>query len=776
MQRIHSFIGLSACLSLLASPTWAVKPASWTHEQPKDFTSGKLDNLVVTSLGELMLAREHKKLFDPAEKAEVINALAEAGDGAIYAATGPRGIIYRIVGEQVTEFATLPPEGGTVFSLLFAQDGRLLAGTGGGEKARIYRIDGTGKSSVFYEPKGARYVWAMARGDKGQVYAATGIEGQLHVIDADGKNGKVLADLKPKNLLCLAIGADGMLYTGTDEEGLIYRIAPDSGKAFVMYDAKEAEISAIVLDNEGNVYASTASAEAARPGREIADKPGGRPDVASKPAGNGKKAEKATDKHDSEKPAASSPGTQKADDSESLDADGDEDTKDAVAKIFSAARSASRSASRPAPEGGNAIYKIDRSGFVSEVYRAPVMILAMVESNGTIYVATGNEGRVYAVTPGEDKSVMLVKLEPEQVTTLIRRENGELIAGTANAALLVRIMDHHAAKGTLTSTVLDAGQIVKWGTITTDIRTPEGTSLTVATRSSNVENEESDVWEPWSPELQASAAQQISSISARFLQYRLTLETTRPTATPSLRRVQISRIEENRAPKIASVTLVSAREEAQNPSGSPKVKAMFGGGFGGGGDGESPQQSLGDSFWVAKWQASDPNKDLLSYDVFMREVGQSRWIRIEEDTKEAFRLWDTRTVPDGHYEIRVVAKDTRSNPPGTDLTDARVSDPILVDNTPPDVTIDKAEPGKDEVAVRVTFKDAMSPIVEAAYLLNSNEEWIPLAADDDVFDSLSESATFTIRKLKPGEHRLAIRAKDRQNNTRYITRTIQIGG
>ena len=274
MQRRALF---TVCVLAAALPALAVKPEEWKHEQPKDFLAGTLENVVVSSRGEVMLGHELKGLHKFEDEVEVVNALARAGDGRMYAATGPSGRIYQIDGDKVTEFAKLP-DGGTIFSLLFTTDGRLLAGAGGGEQARIYRIDGTGKATVFFEPKGAKYVWAMARGAEGQIYAATGLEGQLYVIDADGKNGKVLTKVKPKSLLCLAIGNNGLLYAGSSDDGLVYRINPADGKPFVIYDAKESEISAIVLDSEGNVYASTASAEGVRPGRSVADKSGGTPE------------------------------------------------------------------------------------------------------------------------------------------------------------------------------------------------------------------------------------------------------------------------------------------------------------------------------------------------------------------------------------------------------------------------------------------------------------------------------------------------------------------
>ena len=52
----------------------------------------------------------------------------------------------------------------------------------------------------------------------------------------------------------------------------------------------------------------------------------------------------------------------------------------------------------PRPEG-NAVYKIDPEGFVTEVFREPVLVLAMVEDHGTLLIATGNEGQIYQVNP-----------------------------------------------------------------------------------------------------------------------------------------------------------------------------------------------------------------------------------------------------------------------------------------------------------------------------------------------------------------------------------------
>ncbi len=764
MYRTRTIPVAAILVLAVSSATQAVKPATWTHEQPKDFTAGELDNLVITSQGEVLLGRKTERLHVPGSEADVINALARAADGRIYAATGPKGIIYRIDAGTVTEFAKLP-DGGSVFSLLFAKDGYLLAGTGGAKQARIYKIDGNGKASLFYEPTDARYVWAMARGPQGQVYAATGTEGKLFVIEADGRNGKVLTKIKSKNILCLAFGPDGVLYGGTDEDGLIYRFNPASGKPFVMYDAKEAEVSSIVVDAAGNIYAATASADNARPGRSVADAAPGRPEQSESKPATTKPADTSKDAADEKgKPAT----TRKADEEEDDDEPKESEARAMQAMLMAKQMGKAAQASRPSP-GGNAIYRIDVDGFVTEVFREPVMILALAEADGTLYAATGNEGRIYSITPGKEKTVVLAKLQVQQVTSLIRLPKGEIVVGTANQASLVRLSEARATKGKLTSEPFDAEQIVKWGTVHWEASVPEGTKLTVATRSGNVEDTESEAWDEWSSEIDATAPRQIMSPGARFLQYRITFETTVADASPVLRR--LTRVEENRVPRITELKVQPISEAAKDPASPPKVKAMAGG------LGAAPPQAgpQPDYYWVGAWKSEDPNQDQLQHQLFYRAVGTDRWIRIAKELEEPVHIWDTRTMPDGKYELRALTDDVPSNPPGSNLTDARISEPFTIDNTPPDVTVGTVEPaGKGRVTVNATMTDALSFIVEASYSVDSDEKWMPLNALDDIFDSPSEAVSFAIDALDVGEHRIALRVRDQRGNARYVTQTVTI--
>src|SRR5262249_27692502 len=83
------------------------------------------------------------------------------------------------------------------------------------------------------------------------------------------------------------------------------------------------------------------------------------------------------------------------------------------------------------------------------------------------------------------------------------------------------------------------------------------------------------------------------------------------------------------------------------------------------------------------WEAEDANGDTLQYALYFRTGSKAPWILLKDKLSDTHFDWDTRTVADGRYEIKVVASDALSNPPGEGRAGVRVSDPVVVDNTPP---------------------------------------------------------------------------------------------
>ena len=96
--------------------------------------------------------------------------------------------------------------------------------------------------------------------------------------------------------------------------------------------------------------------------------------------------------------------------------------------------------------------------------------------------------------------------------------------GTGDPGKLYVLSKDHAKQGTITSDVLDAKLISKWGIATVRGKSPTGTGITVAFRSGNVPTPD-DTWSDWSEEQSDGDNAKITSPSARFLQYRVTLAT-----------------------------------------------------------------------------------------------------------------------------------------------------------------------------------------------------------------------------------------------------------
>src|SRR5439155_25274646 len=87
------------------------------------------------------------------------------------------------------------------------------------------------------------------------------------------------------------------------------------------------------------------------------------------------------------------------------------------------------------------------------------------------------------------------------------------------------------------------------------------------------------------------------------------------------------------------------------------------------------------------WRADDENDDELSYDVWYRREGDVGWNSLRRNVTESILVWDTATVPNGTYFIKVVASDAPSNPTATALSGDLESSAFEVDNTPPQISI-----------------------------------------------------------------------------------------
>ena len=629
--------------------------------------------------------------------------------------------------------------------------------------------------------------------------------GQANVLClARGPDGAIYAGTDTK----------GLVYRVTyDERG---RVEP-----YVLLDADEPEIGSIVVLEDGTVYAGTADANQARPGRleEAATEEQGRPDAAAE--GGAEEGDGEVDMPDSvpETPPSPEPvqpeGEPTATDPDAAPvgdaADADSPSADDASGAAEGGDEAEAEASAPTPEQydrmremvrarleaaregqdmqvslpgggaaratgaatggtrvrppssassnkpGNAVYRIDPEGFVTEVFRESVMVLRLVDTDAGLIAATGNQGQVFRIDPTTDETVVLSDLEVEQVPAVLPIEAGGALLGTANPGQLLRLSEGRADRGLYTSRVLDAGQVSLWGTLRVTAAVPPATRVELETRSGNVGDPEHPAWSSWRdagvladpdhPPLQPREAQ-IESPPARFFQYRLRLMAG-DDAEPVIDRVEANYVVPNLAPSVTAVTAERDEFDIDSDDAPPTEVEL-------------------------SWEASDPNGDRLLYDLHFRPQGSERFLELTEDLENAKHAWQTRRVPDGWYVVRVIARDARDNTPDATRSATRLSDPILVDHTAPALDVTAVPLGDGRVRLSGRATDERATIASIAYIANDDDRYTPILPEDLILDSTSEPFEVTVRGFAPGPHVVTVRAVDAQGNTVYRALNLDI--
>ena len=751
---------LTAVLLLLAVPAAGVTTSHWTQSTEADFKAGQTHHVVTTSLGHLRLSRAVRTVVAENPKVSAVYALAEAADGTVYAGTGPQGLVLRIHGDKVDTAADFG-DGVNVSSLLVEPSGGLLVGTGGA-KGIVYRIDKPGeRPRPVFEADGVQYVWAMNRAADGTVALATGPTGTLFELMPDASHA-VLLKTDENNLTCLAGHADGPLYVASDTNGLVYRVDRTKRTSFVLYNAAETEIGALALDEKGNLFVGTAQPSDAAPaaGTEEAGK-----DKVGHPDGGGGGVPIQADPPAAPAPPPANPGQADPLPKLMIVAPGGDDGDDPGQKPPPSGKPPKAAATpdkpKPPPQqtpnpaatgqaaaNGNAVYRIDTDGFVTEVFRGPVLVLAMAAQGSSVLVATGSDGTVYQIDPAADETAAVAKLDVKQVTALLPTRDGHVVLGLANAGGLAVMGGSFADVGTYTGPPLDATQTSRFGHVHLHGTLPAGTTLTVATRSGNTKEPTDAGWGPWSPERPAAEFVPSTAAPARFFQYRLTFGSVDGKATPTVEDVDTAYLMPNLPPVVRSVKVtVGPKVPADAPQGTeppptPHVQTIA-------------------------WEASDPNGDSLVFGVYCRPGRAGPWVLVKDKLKDASYEWDTRGVADGRYEVKVVASDAAANPVGQGKTAARVSDPVLVDNTPPVIGDVTSTVAGTSATVTLRAADAAGTVAAVDYAVDSAGDWQAATASDTMFDSPAAAATLTAAGLTPGLHTIAVRVTDARGNQAF---------
>lgn len=181
------------------------------------------------------------------------------------------------------------------------------------------------------------------------------------------------------------------------------------------------------------------------------------------------------------------------------------------------------------------------------------------------------------------------------------------------------------------------------------------------------------------------------------------------------------------------------------------------------------------------WSAHDDNDDDLKFAIYFRGENQKDWLLLKDNLDQRFYSWDTTSMPDGAYYLKIMASDSPSNPPSDALTGERESERFEVDNTAPTISKLEASPtGMNadrsqgvSYDFQFTASHPTSSIERAQYSVDGGE-WTLVAPTKGISDYKSETYSFTLRGLQPGEHTIAVRAYDRFDNVGSAKTTIEI--
>ena len=713
---------------LLAATSLSAAPGFWQAATHADFLRGEVDQLSIDEHGRLTLGPQLAKVHDAA--APFVWTIVAGADGAWFLGTGNDGKVIKVDrnGQGTLFYDSTEME---VHALAAAPDGGLYVGTS--PDGRIYRVDAKGQATTFFDPDD-KYIWSLAVDRDGSVFAGTGDKGTVYKITPDGKGARFFAS-KTAHAVSLAFDLNRQLLVGTGAPGRVFRVDA-AGKGFLLLDTTYQEIHAIRVDPRGVIYAAAQSGRPPNGGDSIADSPIPPPPVT---------------------PSIPNVST--------------EITSLTVVDTGSQPGSGSSAGERRSTMTG-AVYRVQPDGLWDELWTAKddAPYDVAVEPDGAVLVATGAKGKLFRLS-GDPVSAVLVTRVPAQQATMIARSGDRTFLATANPGLLMSVSSVRATRGTFESDVKDARLVSTWGVVAWRATAPAGTKVEIFTRSGNTRTPD-EAWSEWSSAYANADGSQITSPKARYLQWRAVLTGTAAIA-PVLTSLSSAYLPRNIRPQVTSITVHPPGVVFQKPfsSGETEIagldedaqdKRASANSPGGLGAPPLGRRSFQRGLQTFAWKADDDNNDELSYDVFYRREGDTAWRTLKADLRDTLFVWDTSSVPNGTYVLKVLASDRKSNPAETTLAGELESNSFDIDNVAPTVQIGSLRKDGTRFIVPAEIRDTDSAVMKVEYSLDA-QRWQPAFPRDGILDGRLEA--FEIRLDADAQGRtLVIRATDALGN------------
>ncbi len=649
-------------------------------------------------------------IFQP--KQLQVQAIVLDANGAIYAATSPDGMVYKIEKSEKGGAKT-PPAPDKKAKKDAKEDLSDPRAPGAQEKPSdapkpdapkevdATPVDPNYTESVFFDPK-TKYIWSLAFDPDGRLYVATGDRGEVFRVNKDGGNALFFKS-DEAHIRTVMVHPDGNVIAGSDGSGLIYRISP-SGEGFVLYSASKKEITALAADKAGNIYAAGVGEK--RAGTTTAVSP-----ILPQP------------------------------------------------QIGPTLPPASGAAPVPLPTtffpsfnstGGSEVYRIAPDGSPKRLWnsRDDIIYALAFDADGRLLAGSGNKGRLVAIANNGDY-VDLLKASATQITGFASAPGGALYLATSNLGKVFSLGAESTEEGVFESEVFDARIFSKWGRVEV-----EGAgNFEIYGRSGNVDNPDRN-WSPWK-KVVLDQDSLIDAPPARFIQWKMVVPAR---SNARVHSVKLNYRPKNVAPVIEDVAVQTGARFIQSSGsgagprptnetimvgvGSQPATPQFGSPQGPRLDPPVPAQK-DRSFIAVRWSVRDDNEDQLTYSVYYRGDGETKWKLLKDKLTEKLYSWDSGLLPDGGYTLRIIASDAPSNAPDDFLTDSKESARFEVDNTAPHIDGLSAKLDGAELHINFSATDTFSPIQRAEFSVDAGE-WQFVEPVGQLSDAKVETYDFNV--------------------------------
>jgi SMP-30/gluconolaconase/LRE-like protein len=735
-NRLRTLL-VSAIAAGTLLPLHASSPKFFQAATQTDFLKGDVENLSIDSQGQLTLGPATELVYETS--APFLWSMVSAPDGTLFIGTGNEGKVFRVdpQGKGSVFFDTAELE---AHALALAPGGELYVGTS--PDGRIYKVDRNGKGTTFFSGDD-KYIWALAVDGKGNLFAGTGDKGVIHKIAPDGK-ATTFYKTNATHVTALAFDKSGNLLVGTGSPGKVLRVDPE-GKAFVLLDSPFQEIRTLRFDDKGMLYVAAISGRPGSGGSTITgsesiDRPTAEPSRAPVPSVSA------------------------------------EITSMSIVDVSGGAGSSgSPREDRRSPKG--AVYRIAPDGVWDQLWESrddsPYDLI--FDHSGALIVGTGSKGKLYRLEGDPLRPALLARAAAQQVTSFYKDAGGRLYYATANPGKLFRMSPQRAARGTYESETRDAQMVSTWGAISwrgTSPAAATGNRIELFTRTGNTETPD-DTWSVWSAAYTNAEGSSITSPKARYLQWRAVL--TGKGDGPVLTSVTAAYLQRNLRPQVRSITVHPPGIVFQKPfstgdpelagfdeQSTPERKLVAAAGAQPGSTSSLGRRTYQKGLQTLIWKAEDENDDDLVYDVLFRREGETSWKTLRKATSDAILVWDTTTIPNGTYFVKIVASDAPSNPTGTALSGELDSVAFEVDNTAPTITISSVRLDRGRTLITFDARDDHSPIQRVEFS-QDGQRWRGVFPVDGIADSRDEHYDLAVDG-DLGERGLTLRASDTMNN------------